>query len=132
MPILTDYTIIAKRKTNDGLGALLSKAENTANAFVFEGGSRFISNTFSFGFGTKMDIINSDISYQSKNKYNGITIGVGSAIDTNKILLGKFKFWQGAFYSAYLFDRSLDEQEIKAFIRKYIDTNYVLSSEQTT
>lgn len=132
MPILTDYTIIAKRKTNDGLGALLSKAENTANAFVFEGGSRFISNTFSFGFGTKMDIINSDISYQSKNKYNGITIGVGSAIDTNKIVLGKFRFWQGAFYSAYLFDRSLDKQEIKAFIRKYIDPEYLLPSEIPT
>lgn len=132
MPILTDYTIIAKRKTNDGLGALLSKAENTSNAFVFEGGSRFVSSTFSFGFGAKMDIINSDISYQSKNKYNGITIAAGSVIDTNKILLGKFRFWQGAFYSAYLFDRSLDEQEIKAFIRKYIDANYVLPSEQTT
>lgn len=37
-----------------------------------------------------------------------------------------------AFYSAYLFDRSLDEQEIKAFIRKYIDADYLLPSEQTT
>lgn len=128
-PILTDYTIIAKRKTNDGLGALLNKGESTASAFVFEGGSRFISNTFSFGFGAKVDIINSDISYQSKNKYNGITITAGTAIDTNKILLGKFRFWQGAFYSAYLFDRSLDEQEIKAFIRKYIDPEYLLPSE---
>lgn len=132
VPILTDYTIIAKRKTNDGLGALLNKGESTARAFVFEGGSRFISNTFSFGFGSKVDIINSDISYQSKNKYNGITIGVGSAIDTNKILLGKFRFWQGVFYSVYLFDRSLDEQEIKAFIRKYIDPEYLLPSEIPT
>lgn len=132
MPILTDYTIIAKRKTNDGLGALLSKAENTVSAFVFEGGSKFVSSIFSFGFGNKMDIINSDISYQSKNKYNGITIGVGPAIDTNKIVLGRFRFWQGAFYSAYLFDRSLDEQEIKAFIRKYIDPEYLLPSEIPT
>lgn len=37
-----------------------------------------------------------------------------------------------AFYSAYLFDRSLDEQEIKEFIRKYIDPEYLLPSEQTT
>lgn len=37
-----------------------------------------------------------------------------------------------AFYSAYLFDRSLDEQEIKAFIRKYIDPEYLLSSEIPT
>lgn len=33
-----------------------------------------------------------------------------------------------AFYSAYLFDRSLDEQEIKSFIRKYIDPEYLLPS----
>lgn len=132
MPILTDYTIIAKRKTNDGLGALLSKGKSTIGAFVFEGGSRFVSNVFSFGFGNKVDIINSDISYQSKKKYNDITISFGSGTDSNKILLGEFRFWQGAFYSAYLFDHSLDEQEIKAFIRKYIDANYVLPSEQTT
>ena len=37
-----------------------------------------------------------------------------------------------AFHSAYLFDRSLDEQEIKEFIRKYIDPEYLLPSEQTT
>lgn len=37
-----------------------------------------------------------------------------------------------AFYSAYLFDRSLDEQEIKAFIRKYIDPEYLLPSEIPT
>lgn len=37
-----------------------------------------------------------------------------------------------AFYSAYLFDRSLDEQEIKAFIRKYIDPEYLLPSEILT
>lgn len=132
MPILTDYTIIAKRKTNDGLGALLSKGKNTTSAFVFEGGSRFVSNIFSFGFGNKVDIINSDISYQSKKKYNNITISFGTGTDTNKILLGEFRFWRGAFYSAYLFDHSLDEQEIKAFIRKHIDANYVLPSEQTT
>lgn len=37
-----------------------------------------------------------------------------------------------AFYSAYLFDRSLDEQEIKSFIRKYIDPEYLLPSEIPT
>lgn len=33
------------------------------------------------------------------------------------------------FYSAYLFDRSLDDQEIKSFIRKHIDPEYLLPSE---
>lgn len=37
-----------------------------------------------------------------------------------------------AFYSAYLFDRSLDEQEIKSFIRKHIDPEYLLPSEIPT
>lgn len=37
-----------------------------------------------------------------------------------------------AFYSAYLFDRSLDEQEIKSFIRKYIEPEYLLPSEIPT
>ncbi len=37
-----------------------------------------------------------------------------------------------AWYSTYIFDRVLDEQEIKAFIRKYIDPDYVLPSEQPT
>ena len=37
-----------------------------------------------------------------------------------------------AFYSVYIFNRSLDEQEIKEFIRKYIDPEYLLPSEQTT
>lgn len=46
MPILTDYTIIAKRKTNDGLGVLLSKGKSTTGAFVFEGGSKFVSKIF--------------------------------------------------------------------------------------
>lgn len=36
------------------------------------------------------------------------------------------------FYSAYLFNRSLDEQEIKSFIRKYIDPEYLLPSEVPT
>ena len=37
-----------------------------------------------------------------------------------------------AFYSAYIFNRSLDEQEIKGFIRKYIDPEYLLPSEIPT
>lgn len=36
------------------------------------------------------------------------------------------------FYSAYLFDRSLDDQEIKSFIRKHIDPEYLLPSEIPT
>ena len=57
------------------------------------------------------------------NKYLPYNInGYGNGMEIGKM----------AFYSAYLFDRSLDEQEIKAFIRKYIDPEYLLPSEIPT
>lgn len=133
MPILTDFTVIAKRKfINNGKGALLSKANDTKSAFVFEGGDLFQTKIWSFGGGNNIDVISDDISYMTKLSYNGISLYKGTITDTNKIFLGRYRYWQGAFYSAYLFDRSLDEQEIKEFIRKYIDPEYLLPSEQTT
>lgn len=130
MPILTDFTVIAKRKfINSGKGALLSKDNGVKSAFVFEVGDLFETEIWSFGGGNNLDIISDDISYMTTLSYNGISLYKGTATDTNKILLGGYRYWQGAFYSAYLFDRSLDEQEIKAFIRKYIDPDYVLPSE---
>lgn len=133
MPILTDFTVIAKRKfINNGKGALLSKADDTKSAFVFEGGDLFQTKIWSFGGGNNIDVISDDISYMTTRSYNGISLYKGTIKDTNKIFLGRYRYWQGAFYSAYLFDRSLDEQEIKEFIRKYIDPEYLLPSEQTT
>jgi hypothetical protein len=133
VPILTDFTVIAKRKfINNGKGALLSKANDTKSAFVFEGGDLFQTKIWSFGGDNNIDVISDDISYMTTLSYNGISLYKGTITDTNKIFLGRYRYWQGAFYSAYLFDRSLDEQEIKEFIRKYIDPEYLLPSEQTT
>lgn len=133
MPILTDFTVIAKRKfINNGKGALLSKANDTKSAFVFEGGDLFQIKIWSFGFDNNIDVISDDISYMTTFSYNGISLKKGTITDTNKIFLGGYRYWQGAFYSAYLFDRSLDEQEIKSFIRKYIDPEYLLPSEIPT
>lgn len=62
----------------------------------------------------------------------------GTNNDSNVLNLGNirknnyYRNFVGAFYSAYLFDRSLDEQEIKEFIRKYIDPEYLLPSEIPT
>lgn len=134
MPILTDCTVIAKRKfINGGRGALLTKADNTVQgAFVFEGGDLFITKLWLFGRDNNIDVISDDISWMNTLSYNEKPLNKGRVADTNIISLGGYRYWQGAFYSAYLFDRSLDEQEIKAFIRKYIDPEYLLPSEQTT
>lgn len=137
IPLLEDYTIIVKRKDCSG-GCLFTKGVNTNGAFILEGYG-FVSNTYNYGHGQNKNLLlNNTITWQNKNSYNQQNLIVGDKSDnTNRITIGKLndtdtRKLKGAFYSAYFFDRSLDEQEIKAFIRKYIDANYVLPSEQTT
>lgn len=151
--LLTDYTIIAKRdwsRTNIGKNkVLICKANGVelGNNYKDEKGIfclEFISyvssryETRSFGV---MNVISNvfdrigTISFQTKYSYNGIfTLSVDeSQEDYNELYIGKkpieTQVFKGHFYSAYLFDRSLDEQEIKSFIRKYIDSTYLLPSE---
>ena len=86
MPILTDFTVIAKRKfINNGKGALLSKANDTKSAFVFEGGDLFQIKIWSFNGGNNIDVISDDISYMTTLSYNGISLYKGTITDTNKI-----------------------------------------------
>lgn len=137
IPLLKDYTIIAKRKDCNG-GCLFNKGVNTRGAFILEGFG-FTSNTYNFGQGQNKNLLNNDIiTWQNKNSYNQQSLIIGNDLDrTNQIIIGKLidtdtRILKGAFYSAYLFDRSLDEQEIKSFIRKYIDPEYLLPSEIPT
>lgn len=137
IPLLEDYTIIAKRK-DCSKGCLFTKGVDGYGAFVLEGYS-FINNTYNYGRGQNKNLLlNNTITWQNKNSYNQQNLSVGNKSDTtNRITIGVLhntdgRYLKGAFYFAYLFDRSLDEQEIKVFIRKYIDANYVLPSEQTT
>lgn len=138
MPILTDYTIIAKRrrinfeKTETFISKIIL---NISGEFIFEVGSSVI-NAYSFGQYTEVPYCNNDTVYQTKRNYNGNTIRVGGSLGGKNLCIGRRvtgnDFYTGAFYSAYLFDRSLDEQEIKSFIRKYIDPEYLLPSEIPT
>lgn len=137
IPLLEDYTIIAKRKDCSG-GCLFTKGVNTKGAFILEG-YEFTSNTYNYGQGQNKNLLlNNTITWQNKNSYNQQNLIVGDKSDnTNRITIGTLndmdsRYLKGAFYSAYLFDRSLDEQEIKAFIRKYIDPEYLLPSEIPT
>lgn len=137
IPLLEDYTIIAKRKDCSG-GCLFTKGVNTNGAFILEGYG-FVSNTYNYGHGQNKNLLlNNTITWQNKNSYNQQNLIIGNDLDrTNQIIIGKLndtdtRMLKGAFYCAYLFDRSLDEQEIKAFIRKYIDPKYLLPSEIPT
>ena len=139
MPILTDYTIIAKRiHLSNGISSFIVKLEtNVYAAFNFENiylqnnVQKFRSRTYATWKPLDNFIDINSISYQTANYYNNIKMVdvVTNDRDSNIIKIGSGNF---AFYSAYLFDRSLDEQEIKAFIRKYIDPEYLLPSEIPT
>lgn len=136
-PSLSDYTIIVKKKALNNNGVVCATIGNFGEvAFVIsdkfnrDNGMVF-ANSFSWETSVKWV---DNISYQTKNSYNGKTISVGKIVTTHGFSISMYggKYWKGAFYSAYLFDRSLDEQEIKSFIRKYIDPEYLLPSEIPT
>ena len=143
MPILTDYTVIVNRRyiETERNSCLISKAAGVdEGAFIMEliqGDSNETLN-LSFGNSGRSKLYTSTgISWLNTTSYNGIRVAKGGSIDTNKIFIGTIRkgdarSFKGAFYSAYLFDRSLDEQEIKSFIRKYIDPEYLLPSEIPT
>lgn len=137
VPSLSDYTIIVKKKALNNKGAVCATIGNFGEvAFVindkFNRDNGIVyANSFSRESLVKWV---DNISYQTKNSYNGKTISVGKIITTHGFSISMYggQYWKGAFYSAYLFNRSLDEQEIKSFIRKYIDPEYLLPSEIPT
>jgi hypothetical protein len=152
MPILDDYTFIYKIKSGSktGNGGFISKRDRgSANSFgEFIIGKNIDSlnyvENYNFGYSYRYNIndYSQKINYQTKYKFNGIDINSGTNQGTKGIAIGGGYFtlenqgvselYDGVFYFAYLFNRSLDEQEIKEFIRKYIDSEYLLPSEQTT
>lgn len=158
MPILTDYTvivdyniikykspyansIIAKEFTPSASGIPISY-----EAFQIKYWPDSIS-TSSFYKSTTIKPIVEGVIYQSKNSFNGASIESGTNTDTHVIGIGvcnlkgteespypqSYDFCSNiAFRSAYVFNRSLSESEIKSFARKYIDPEYLLPSEVPT
>lgn len=148
MPIQNDYTFIFKSEalseTNWSSGIAFSKrdAENRVNgAFVFfKADTSSSSDFYYYNYGGLTTINNllplPTISFSTKESINSIKLKVGNDTDSNRItigaLSGKYECGNMAFYSAYLFDHSLPESEIKSFIRQYIDPQYLLPSEIPT
>lgn len=140
---LTKYTIILKRKiikaTNGG--CVLYKGDLRYDDSTENFGVEFTDNKYWYYYSgllgnNKIIPYQKDIIYAKEKSYNGqqMNSNLDNVADNPIVIstVNKTGFVNMAFYSAYLFDRSLDEQEIKEFIRKYIDPEYLLPSEIPT
>lgn len=87
-----------------------------------------IRNTTTQTLTTYVNSVQGTMNCLGSNKPLGINMTIGSSNTAN----AKERLLNGAFYSLYVFDRVLSDEEIKSFIRKYIDPEYLLPSEQTT
>lgn len=121
-PILTDYTVIAKRK-------LLSESDGTYRAFAAKGTTAYQgafilerqANTnkyeiFNFGKFNAITEIPTDITYMTSNNYNGNTIAKGNAIDEDIVHIfardDQHQCISAVLYSFILFNRTLTTKEI--------------------
>jgi hypothetical protein len=120
LPIMTDYTVICRRVLeNNANNVVASKSIKIGNgAFIFEYGN---NATYSFSeYASIGQNINLEdfVSYQTKNSYNGSTITVGNADDTDTLTLGIIregdsKLLKGAIYYFALYNKSLTIEEIE-------------------
>lgn len=118
LPILTDYTVICRRVIENDTNVVASKSVVAGNgAFIFE----YRNNaTYSFSEYTSGLAVNlkDSVSYQTKNSYNGSTITVGNADDTDTLTLGIIRegdnrLLKGAIYYFALYNKSLTPEEIE-------------------
>ena len=119
LPILDDYTVICRRALeNNAKNVVASKSVVAGNgAFIFEYGN---NATYSFSEYTSGLAVNlkDSVSYQTKNSYNGSTITVGNADDTDTLTLGIIRegdsrLLKGAIYYFALYNKSLTPEEIE-------------------
>lgn len=119
LPILDDYTVICRRVLeNNANNVVASKSVVAGNgAFIFEYGN---NATYSFSEYTSVLAVNlkDSVSYQTKNSYNGSTITVGNADDTDTLTLGIIRekdsrIMKGAIYYFALYNKSLTPEEIE-------------------
>ena len=137
LPILDDFTIVAKRNyiSGDLYSSIASKFKNVSyaydGAFVFEskirGDINNISSAKSFGEITRVSNIPSEISYMTPTSYNGTSINRGSETDGDVLTLLRLRlenyYMAAALYSFLLFDRTLTTAEIEWVKKNMIESN---------
>lgn len=122
LPILDDYTVICRREIiNKDYYSVASKSTVFGKgAFIFELIQGRTNHCYSFAADNQINLYNSEISWQTKNSYNGSTITVGNGEDTDTLTLGIIRvgdesrrFLQGAIYYFALYNKSLTPEEIE-------------------
>lgn len=139
LPVLKDYTVVAKRKwlygdsvTSAETGSIVSKSKVGNNgAFILEQTlNRNPSRSSTFSFGTINSLMSNDklneesFTYQTKYSYNGNLIQAGAGIDSDSMWLGTIRdgdsrFSKLALWSLMLFPYSLSEFLLERQLRKY-------------
>lgn len=139
LPVLKDYTVVAKRKwlygdsvTSTETGSIVSKSKVGNNgAFILEQTlNRNPSRSSTFSFGTINSLMSNDklneesFTYQTKYSYNGNPIQAGAGIDGDTMWLGTIRdgdsrFSKLALWSLMLFPYSLSEFLLERQLRKY-------------
>ena len=119
---MTDYTVICRREIiNKDYYSVASKSTVFGKgAFIFELIQGRTNHCYSFAADNQISLHNSEISWQTKNSYNGSTITVGNADDTDTLTLGIIReedesrrFLKGAIYYFALYNKSLTPEEIE-------------------
>jgi hypothetical protein len=122
LPIMTDYTVICRREIiNKDYYSVASKSTVFGKgAFIFELIQGRTNHCYSFAADNQISLHNSEISWQTKNSYNGSTITVGNGEDTDTLTLGIIReedkdkrYLQGAIYYFALYNKSLTPEEIE-------------------
>lgn len=139
LPVLKDYTVVAKRKwlygdsvTSTETGSIVSKSKvGNDGAFILEQTlNRNPSRSSTFSFGTINSLMSNDklneesFTYQTKYSYNGNPIQAGAGIDSDSMWLGTIRdgdsrFSKLALWSLMLFPYSLSEFLLERQLRKY-------------
>lgn len=122
LPIMTDYTVICRREIiNKDYYSIASKSTVFGKgAFIFELIQGRTNHCYSFAADNQINLYNSEISWQTKNSYNGSTITVGNGEDTDTLTLGIIRvgdesrrFLKGAIYYFALYNKSLTPEEVE-------------------
>lgn len=124
LPIMTDYTVICRRiiLTKPYYYYTVASKSKVANegAFVFEiTQDQIYNHCHSFGANNRIDLYNGEISWQTKNSYNGNTIKASNRKDSDHLFIGRLRdttrgfCLQGVIYYFALYNKSLTPEEIE-------------------
>lgn len=122
LPIMDDFTLICKREilNTAAPGYVANKGLGNAGAFHFESSiqtsdSNSTTGVWSYGTGNRVKLEESEVSWMTKNSYNGIELKTGNLSDVDQLYLCRFSssYTKAAIYYFALYNKSLTVEEIE-------------------